>query len=262
MDDTQRYLFDLKGYLVLRNALTPEHVAALNAIIDRTERLADEALQPPAWIQREVPGGSDMRIHNLKELGEPFERLIDLEETHDLVADIIGTRPRLNHDYAILRYHTGDRTRFHLGNTPLTPSCQFRSHDGRFFSTLMKCVFPLTDQGIEDGCFSVLPGSHKSDYRNPYGNEPDGIAVREPVPSQAGDVILFTEALAHGSEVNRTGKPRRTLYYAYSPCWAADWTMRDAPSDELMARVTDRQRDLLKLMPMSTRPTPAAQPQM
>lgn len=255
MDERQQYLFDLKGYIVVRNALTAEHVAALNAIIDRTERLPDADLRPPAYFQRDVGGGKDVRIHNLKELGEPFERLIDLEATIGLVADIIGTRPRLNHDYAILRYRQGDVTKFHLGNTPLTPSCQFRSHDGRFFSTLMKAVFPLTDQGIEDGCFSVIPGSHKSLYANPFGNEPDDIPVREPVPCRAGDAILFTEALTHGSEVNRTGKPRRTLYYAYSPCWVADWTTRDAPSDELLARVTERQRDLLVVKPMSTRPT-------
>jgi hypothetical protein len=194
-----------------------------------------------------------MRIHNLKELGEPFERLIDAEPMISLVAEAIGTLPRLNHDYAILRYHAGDRTMFHLGNTPVTPSCQFRAHDGRFLSTLVKVVYPLTDQGTEDGCFSVIPGSHKSSYANPYGRDPDGIPVREPVPCRAGDAIVFTEALTHGSEVNRSGKPRRTLYYAYSPCWVAGWSGRDDASPALIERTTERQRDLLRLMPMSTR---------
>lgn len=253
MDDTQRYLFDLKGYLVVRNALTPDHVAQLNAIIDRIEHLPDDNVPPPVRIHRDVGGSQDMRIYNVKELGEPFERLIDLETTRALITEIVGTRPRLNHDYAILRYRAGDRTAFHLGNTPLTASCQFRSHDGRFFSTLMKVVFPLTDQGVEDGCFSVVPGSHKSAYPNPFGREPDDIPVREPIPCRAGDAILFTEALTHGSEVNRSGKPRRTLYYAYSPCWVADWTAQDAASPELLARVTARQRELLELKPMSTR---------
>jgi hypothetical protein len=253
MNEEQRYILDLKGYLVVRNALTPEHVAALNAIIDRTERLSDGDVPLPVRLQREVPGGSDVRIHNLKELGEPFARLIDLEPVIGLVEATIGTRPRLNHDYAILRYHAGDRTAFHLGNTPVSPACQFRAHDGRFLSTLVKVVYPLTDQGVEDGCFSVIPGSHKSLYANPYGREPDDIPVREPVPCRAGDAIVFTEALSHGSEVNRTGRPRRTLYYAYSPCWVAGWSGQDDASPELMDGVTERQRDLLRLLPMSTR---------
>lgn len=253
MDEQQRYLFDLKGYLVVRNALTPQHVAALNAIIDRTERLPDGDVPPPVYFERDVGGGKDRRIYNVKELGEPFERLIDLEATIGLVADIIGLRPRLNHDYTILRYRAGDRTRFHLGNTPFAPRCQFRVHDGQFFSTLMKVVFALTDQGIEDGCFSVIPGSHKSSYANPFGNEPDGIVAREAIPCRAGDAVLFTEALTHGSEVNRSGQPRRTLYYAYSPCWAADWAANRGASDALLARLTERQRALLRLWPMSTR---------
>ena len=37
MTDEERYFFDLKGYLVLRNVLAAEHVAALNAMIDRVE---------------------------------------------------------------------------------------------------------------------------------------------------------------------------------------------------------------------------------
>ena len=37
MTDEERYFFDLKGYLVLRNVLSAEHVAALNAMIDRVE---------------------------------------------------------------------------------------------------------------------------------------------------------------------------------------------------------------------------------
>lgn len=253
MNEQERYVFDLKGYLVIRNALSTEHVAALNAIIDRTERLPDDDVPPPVRLQRKVPGGNDMRIHNVKELGEPFERLIDLEPVISSVKEMIGTRPRLNHDYAILRYHQGDRTRFHLGNTPVAPSCQFRAHNGWFFSTLVKVVYPLTDQGIDDGCFSVVPGSHKSNFPNPYGNEPDDIPVREPVPCRAGDAIMFTEALTHGSEVNRSGQPRRTLYYAYSPCWVAGWTAKDAASDALTERATESQRDLLRLMPMSTR---------
>src|SRR5262245_49667546 len=257
MDEPQRYLFDLRGYLVVPNALSAEHVAEMNAIIDRTERLPDDDAPPSVVFERKVGGSHDMRIYNVKELGEPFERLIDLPATLPLVADIIGLRPRLNHDYSILRYGAGDRTAFHLGNTPLAPRCQFRFHDGQFFSTLMKVVFPLTDQGVEDGCFSVVPGSHKGNFANPYGNEPDGIAPREPIPCRAGDAILFTEALTHGSEVNRSGKPRRTLYYAYSPCWAADWSADRGASTALLERVTERQRDLLRLWPMSTR-TPLA----
>ena len=56
MTDEERYFFDLKGYLVLRNVLSAEHVAALNAMIDRVETRPDE---PPAAgaVQRTARAG-------------------------------------------------------------------------------------------------------------------------------------------------------------------------------------------------------------
>lgn len=34
MNDDEKYLFDLTGYLIIENALTPEDVARCNAAID------------------------------------------------------------------------------------------------------------------------------------------------------------------------------------------------------------------------------------
>tara|TARA_B100000700_G_C14722459_1_gene704394 strand:+ start:256 stop:504 length:249 start_codon:yes stop_codon:yes gene_type:complete len=40
MTDLEKYLFDLRGYMVVEDALTAEEVATLNGIID--ERFAEE----------------------------------------------------------------------------------------------------------------------------------------------------------------------------------------------------------------------------
>ena len=66
------------------------------------------------------------------------------------------------------------------------------------------------------------------------------------------DAIIFTEATTHGSEPKRTARPRRTLYFAYSPCWIADWAGGPEISAELLERVTEHQRALLELQPMGT----------
>ena len=192
----------------------------------------------------------DVYINNMKELGGPFEVLIDPEPIIPLVTEMIGTRIRLNHDYGIMRHHDDGHTPFHGSNTPLRPACQFRVQNGEFHSTLVKVVYPLTDQEVDDGCFSVIPGSHKSNFVNPYGIEPQDIPVREPIPCRAGDAIIFTEALTHGSEPKLVKRPRRTLYFAYSPCWMADWAGGPEISAELMERVTDDRRALLELQPM------------
>ena len=40
MNDHERYLFDLNGYLVVPEALTPEQIASLNSVLD--EHIAAE----------------------------------------------------------------------------------------------------------------------------------------------------------------------------------------------------------------------------
>eukprot|EP01051_Picozoa_sp_SAG22_P029460 SAG22_NODE_10931_length_509_cov_1.009756_2_plen_80_part_01 len=71
----QDYLFDLRGYLVLKNVLTRGHVAQLNAGID-----AHMDLEPGewrGWVQRAPPGRNTRELHNLFEAGPAFEALID-----------------------------------------------------------------------------------------------------------------------------------------------------------------------------------------
>src|SRR2546423_651281 len=73
MDD---YLFDLRGYLLLKQVVDPDHIAELNAVLDSAP-----PLQYGDWwgnMQRKDDNGAaGMEIQNIVEAGEPFERLID-----------------------------------------------------------------------------------------------------------------------------------------------------------------------------------------
>ena len=100
----------------------------------------------------------DIYINNMKELGGPFEELIDLEPIIPLVREMVGTRIRLNHDYGIMRRHADGRTPFHLGNTPVRPSCQFRVHNGEFYSTLVKGSVSADRPGDRGWLFLGHPG--------------------------------------------------------------------------------------------------------
>jgi ectoine hydroxylase-related dioxygenase (phytanoyl-CoA dioxygenase family) len=246
MNEEERYLFDLQGYLVLRNVISPEHLEQLNAAVARIEAMEESEYPGNAHLNNpRTP--SHLYITDILEFGEVFHPLIDHAEVLPRVAAMIGGPYRLNHAYLISRWG-GGFTHFHLGNAPVAPCCQFRFADGRFYCTLVKVVFPLLDCGPEDGCFAVIPGSHKSNVPKPYGGHPDEIPCKVAVPARAGDAIIFTEALTHGSMVNTSGRPRRTLYYAYSVKWMSDWN--DGPqvftfSEELRESVTPRQRELI-----------------
>ncbi len=75
------------------------------------------------------------------------------------------------------------------------------------------------DATEESGMLYVVPGSHKSDYRidlqaqiEEHGfNIPGAI----PVPTRAGDIVVHSENVLHGSRVVRGQHTRRVLYYCF-----------------------------------------------
>src|SRR5690349_15095052 len=80
--DIQDYLFDLRGYIFLRNAVSPDLVARLNRAIDPFLDL--EYLQWRGNVQRlDNNANAGMELQNIVEGGEPFEELIDHPTWHD-----------------------------------------------------------------------------------------------------------------------------------------------------------------------------------
>ena len=126
--------------------------------------------------------------------------------------------------------------------------CQYHFRDGEMISTLTKAVFPLIDCRVEDGCFAAIPGSHKSNFNRPWGNHPDENPVLMPILADVGDAIIFTEALTHGSVVNLSGRPRRTLYYCYSVGYMPDWGGQGLVfSDHVMEGLTEAQQEIIRV---------------
>ncbi len=112
----------------------------------------------------------------------------------------------------------------------------------------VKISYALTDVGVEDGCFAVIPGSHKSNFQNPLVGkvpEPDHPLVK-PVPTRAGDGIIFSEDLSHGAVHNRGSEVRRTLFYSYAPSFHSSWRGQAPTAVGFEARATPEQRRLLE----------------
>lgn len=246
MTDTQKYLFDLQGYLVLEGAVPPDVIAAANRALDRYEATPPEGFPTPLCLG--APDRDNQRyISNILEGAPELRPLIDLPAVIDVVQAISGASFRLNHTYCMYS-GLGYATHLHMHGTPIIDICQYRAENGQIVSTLTKAVIPLIDCGAEDGCFAVIPGSHKSAFPKPWGNHPDENPPLVPVPTRAGDVIVFTEALTHGSLVNRSGRPRRTLYFCYSVGWMRDWGGQGLHFSERVGEgLTDAQREIVRL---------------
>jgi len=106
----------------------------------------------------------------------------------------------------------------------------------------------LADEGPGDGGLALIPGSHKANFPLPEKlsfYEAQREYVRE-VHTQAGDAIIFTEALTHGTLVWQGAHQRRTLIYKYSPGFqalAAGYHQAQAP--DYLLDMTDEERAML-----------------
>ena len=87
------------------------------------------------------------------------------------------------------------------------------------YNGLMSVSYTLTDVGPDDGGFVCIPGSHKANYLCPLEVrrlEVDLDCVKH-IPMKAGDAVIFTEALTHGTVPWKADVERRLLRYLYSP---------------------------------------------
>ena len=230
LTEAERYAFDIQGYLVRRHALGAAEVAALNAAVD--------ALRvPPA-----AESIQSQRFSAHLASSPAFVALLDHPAVFDVVVELCGPAMRLDHAYGIVMTAGTSGLGLHGGATPFDPAQFYVVNNGRISCGLVAVQWALVDHRPGDGGFCCIPGSHKAAFPLPAA-APPSLAVE--VPLAAGDVVLFTEALVHGTLPWRGPHDRRTLLYKYSPgnsSWGKDETL---PA-ELAPLLSERQRLLFE----------------
>ena len=112
MNADDKYLFDLTGYLVLKDVLTAEETAALNAGIDHHRDLMSEIDRPLSGDSKTMQGTS-----RRKDLGgmlawerpycEPFRKLLVHPRIKPYLEEILGRGYRLDHGPGLIAMDTG-----------------------------------------------------------------------------------------------------------------------------------------------------------
>ncbi len=230
MNDRERFLFDLQGYLVVEDALTREEVAAANAAIEHHVDL----------VQRREPGLAQGAEHLVAPTGrgelqqnpltferpwcEPFRCMLTHPRVIDIFNEILGTGFRLDHGPGLIQMD--DETEGHRlhGGMTFDPSQYHGFTHGRMHCGLSVAAWQLTDVRPGDGGFACIPGSHKANYRPPLEllklDEDWGCV--EQVAAPAGSVVIFNEALVHGTLPWRPAdRMRRSILFKYSPGFMA-----------------------------------------
>ena len=255
--DTLDYLFDLRGYVILKNAVDSQHLAELNKAFDQFPDLPYMGW----WgnVQRlDNIGVAGLELQNIVEAGEPFEKLIDHPSWLDRLHRYCGEKGTyvdglfIDECFASVR-RTGGFFPIHSGGHEGIVRNQYRFINGLFRCGQVNILLALTDIGPGDGGTLVVPGSHKTSFvpdevhqlyqdRKNYVTLPEG-AVE--VHLNAGDALLFVDALMHGATERTNPGERRAVIYRYGPIWGRTRHGFEY-SEELLARLTPARRKILQ----------------
>ena len=197
LEDAKSHL-DEHGYVVLKEALTPDQAGALR---DRSAELA--AAEKAGSGEHVYFDGQAQRVWNLVNKGRIFEEMIQLPQVLALQEHLLG-------DDCILSSFTvnligpgapagGLHVDFPLGRFPQPPPP---------FAFCANTIYVLDDFTPENGATRIVPGSYKR------GHTPDPEAAYDDViqlDARRGDIVIIHGATWHSSGANRTGEERMIL---------------------------------------------------
>ena len=259
--DLDIYLFDLRGYLVIENALGADHLREANCVLDELRQL-----KPGEWsghvhghvFSSEKEG---LNLQQIYEAGEPFEHFIDHPAWIEHVKTFVGGQNTfdchhgplfIDENFASIR-GPGEAIFIHSGPVPWLKRCQFHVRDQQFNCGQINVLIALSDIGPGDGATIVVPGSHKSNFRHPEVERiksssrtgtVDSVSASVEVHLRAGDALLFVDAICHGSVERMNAGERRNVVYRYGPSWGF-FRHGYRPSKALLERLTVERRRIV-----------------
>jgi hypothetical protein len=229
MTPRELYRFDTQGFLVVKGALDAGEVSKLNEAIDANQDklvVREQGTNPPALDglpQSQVFGGM---FEWEKPWCDPWRALIAHPNSVRYLDALLGRGWRLDHPGEYFQAPPGGAgLQFHLGEYFMVDGTYYHYRAGQIRSGLTVFQWALADQGGDLGGFCCIPGSHKSNFPRPaeiarYEAEQDMVVCPQ---VDAGDLIIFTEALTHGALPWRADHDRRAILFRYTPRHMEFW---------------------------------------
>lgn len=213
--------WDREGYVILRNAITPEEAAASADLLWQTVKATPD--DPESWYRERINGIMVQRFQ-----GEAMEAPRRSARLHKAFAQLWGTADL---------WHLIDRLGF---NPPLREGYNFRATDIHWdisiappipFAT--QGILYLTDTAANQGALQLVPGFHRKladGWLDSIGDadprQHDFSSEAVPIAANAGDLIIWRADIPHAASRNRAALPRLVHYVTmysdklrHNPVW-------------------------------------------
>ena len=226
-----QYMYDLQGFLVVKDVLNAQQVQKLNDVLD--EKLEEF---PPDWLEQPkearlglynyyrfgMAGGSYESNPGFLAFGQEFVDLLDHPLTMQIMRMQLGEAFRLDRIFGMRMRKGMPSGRLHSDYGASEPFT--RAEPGKYYPQpghqalhgFAVAAFNLTDSGPTTGGLCCIPGSHNSHFKLPdcirKGRYEDVVICPD---APAGSVTFFTEATTHGTMAWQAEHERRSLLYKY-----------------------------------------------
>ncbi len=245
ISEMQQQKFDEDGFILIENALSPEHVSRLIEVVDERDAACRQA--------QGVAADTAYQIRNAVAHHEELFRLMDYPKLFPLVVDVMGVniqlrtshvdvRPPMN---AYVEQELGVRGSFFPWHSD-APDFGYPITNGAVPFFEVKIGYYLTDLTEHNsGAICVVRGSHKVSPENihdpAYNIDPSDLIE---VNVKPGTAMLWRTALWHCLTPNLSDHSRKCLYYGYNYRWMRPGDY-DQQTPDLLARCSPIQRQLL-----------------
>ena len=282
MDDAMHAVFARQGYIVVPDVLNQQQLDELNQVYDQHVLEREETLSTAGTDKqnRFYIGGRDKNVttdrHGNTYMGRRFWSkaymdLIDNETMLPIMEEILGD-PSWGHAPAHMPAELRplfrldhDNVHYKPGRNPTDGADKGGGLHGGPSSFHITCVYELKTVGPNDGGFGCVVGTHKpaneqklmdidGDWRRSWcdtewtsklPNWDEDVPVHR-IEAKAGDCILFSEKLKHGTIPWAGSGERRTLFYKYVPFGMHHG---DVAYDTNDPELTARQKRILEFSP-------------
>jgi phytanoyl-CoA hydroxylase len=212
--DGQVQQFREQGYFILEHVFTPGEMEELTGVIEAHQRRHDAALQVMGGTQGISRAGEISFTSHLAEKDEQLREFCLRPEFVAIATRLLGPDVDLYWNQAVFKGPEGEKEfPWHQddGYTPVEPS------------PYLTLWLALNDATPENGCISVMPGSHKNG-RVEHRPSPIGLVCHDSddpdqgvqVPVRAGSIAAFQSLMFHKSGVNRSKGVRKAYIVQYS----------------------------------------------
>jgi len=204
LSPAQRLHFEIYGYVLLDHLLGLDEVERLRDVIFR---MRDDPEKQKKGVFTITKGRSYyIRMGNLVEYDPAIVEFAAHPKIVPLAEDLVGGSVRLEENEAIINRRDPALACNGRGNTyklhrAIDPSWGCYTECGKRHFLFVKALAFLTDVGPGDGGTTVVPGSHLTLWprHDIFAAVQEDRSLCKCIEAKAGSVLLFTEAILHGT---------------------------------------------------------------